>query len=122
MSVTQLIAGANCPVPHEKLQVEVLLSPAQVSGAEVDISAFVLTTTGKVRGDEDMVFYGAPKPGNGSVALLKNSAGQAEFTVDLPNLLPATEKIAFTATIHENRANFSAFNSLQVTVKGADFK
>ena len=119
MSVTQLIAGANCPVPHEKLQVEVLLSPAQVSGAEVDISAFVLTTTGKVRGDEDMVFYGAPKPGNGSVALLKNSAGQAEFTVDLPNLLHATEKVAFTATIHENRANFGAFNSLQVTVKNA---
>ena len=119
MSVTQLVAGANCPVPSEKLQVEVTLSPAQVSGVEVDISAFVLTATGKVRGDDDMVFYGQPRPGNGSVAFVGNSAGRAEFAVDLPNVLAGTEKIAFTATIHENRTNFGAFTSLQVTVKNA---
>lgn len=119
MSVTQLVAGANCPVPREKLSVEVLLSPTQVSGAEVDISAFALTASSKVRGDDDMVFYGQPRPGNGSVALLANSAGRAEFSVDLPNLLASTEKVAFTATIHENRANFGAFSSLQVTVKNA---
>lgn len=119
MSVTQLVAGANCPVPREKLHVEVLLSPAQVSGAEVDISAFALTANGKVRGDDDMVFYGQPRPGNGSVAFIANSAGRAEFSIDLPNILPAIEKIAFTATIHENRAKFGAFTSLQVTVKNA---
>lgn len=119
MSVTQLVAGANCPVPREKLHVEVLLSPAQVTGAEVDISAFVLTANGKVRGDDDMVFYGQPRPGNGSVAFVGNSAGRAEFAVDLPTVLTGTEKIAFTATIHENRTNFGAFTSLQVTVKNA---
>ena len=119
MSVTQLVAGANASVPREKLHVEVLLSPAQVSGAEVDISAFVLTANGKVRGDDDMVFYGQPRPGNGSVAFVGNSAGRAEFSVDLPNVLANTEKIAFTATIHENRTNFGAFSSLQVTVKNA---
>lgn len=119
MSIAQLVPGANCPVPCEKLHVEVMLSPTQVSGAEVDISAFVLTNTGKVRGDDDMVFYGQPRPGNGSVAFLNNSAGRAEFSVDLPSQLAGTEKIAFTATIHENRNNFSTFNSLQVTVKNA---
>ncbi|WML90330.1 TerD family protein [Thiothrix lacustris] len=119
MSVTQLVAGANCPVPSEKLQVEVTLSPAQISGAEVDISAFALTGSGKVRGDDDMVFYGQPRPGNGSVAFLANSAGRAEFSVDIPKLLASTEKIAFTATIHENRKTFGAFTSLQVTVKNA---
>ncbi len=119
MSVTQLVAGANYPVPREKLYLEVLLSPAQVSGAEVDISAFVLTANGKVRSDDDMVFYGQPRPGNGSVAFLANSAGRAEFNVDLPNVLAGIEKIAFTATIHENRTNFGAFTSLQVTVKNA---
>ncbi len=119
MSVTQLVAGANCPVPREKLHVEVLLSPAQVTGAEVDISAFALTASGKVRGDEDMVFYGQPRPGNGSVAFVANSAGRAEFSVDLPNVLASIEKIAFTATIHENRTNFGAFSSLQITVKNA---
>ena len=119
MSIAQLVPGANCPVPCEKLQIEVMLSPAQISGSEVDISAFVLTDTGKVRGDEDMVFYGQPRPGNGSVAFVNNSAGRAEFSIDLPQQLTGTEKIAFTATIHENRANFGAFSSLQVTVKNA---
>jgi tellurite resistance protein TerA len=119
MSVTQLVAGANCPVPPEKLQVEVTLSPAQVSGAEVDISAFALTGNGKVRGDDDMVFYGQPRPGNGSVAFVSNAAGRAEFSIDIPKLLATTEKIAFTATIHENRKTFGAFTSLQVTVKNA---
>jgi tellurite resistance protein TerA len=119
MSVTQLVAGANCPVPPEKLQVEVTLSPANVSGVEVDISAFALASNGKVRGDDDMVFYGQPRPGNGSVAFVANSAGRAEFSIDIPKLLATTEKIAFTATIHENRKTFGAFTSLQVTVKNS---
>ena len=82
MSMIQLVAGANCAVPLEKLQVEVTLSPTQISGVEVDISAFALAANGKVRGDADMVFYGQPRPANGSLALVANSAGRAEFSVD----------------------------------------
>lgn len=117
MSITQLVAGGNCAVPKESLKVEVQLTPSQLQGVDVDISAFLLASSGKVRGDEDMVFYGQPSPGNGSVALVGNTAGQAEFKVNLPALNPATEKIAFTATIHENRQNFGAFQSLKLTVK-----
>jgi tellurite resistance protein TerA len=72
-----------------------------------------------VRGDDDMVFYGQPRPGNGSVAFISNAAGRAEFSIDIPKLLATTEKIAFTATIHENRKTFGAFTNLQVTVKNA---
>lgn len=117
MSVTQLVAGANCPVAHENLYVEIVLSPAQISDVEVDISAFALTANDKVRGDDDMIFYGQPCPGNGSVTLAANTAGYAAFSVDLPKLLESTHKVAFTATIHENRTNFDAFNYLQVTIK-----
>lgn len=119
MSIAQLVPGANCSVPSEKLHIEVILSPTQVSGVEVDVSAFVLTTSGKVSSDDDMVFYGQPSPGNGSVAFLSNDAGRAKFTADLPKQLAGTEKIAFTATIHENRSKFSAFTNLQVIVKNA---
>ena len=119
MSMIQLVAGANCAVPLEKLQVEVTLSPTQISGVEVDISAFALAANGKVRGDADMVFYGQPRPANGSLALVANSAGRAEFSVDLAHLLQGTEKVAFTATIHENRTNFGAFHDLHVTIKNA---
>lgn len=117
MSITQLISGENCPVPFEKLLVEVMLLPAEVSGAEVDISAFALASNSKVRGDDDMVFYGQPCPGNGSVSFVTNVPGRAEFSIDIPKLLANTEKIAFTATIHENRKTFGAFTSLQVMVK-----
>ncbi len=119
MALAQLVPGANCPVPFEKLHIEVILSPARMSGIEVDVSAFVLTTDGKVRGDEDMVFYGQPCPGNGSVEFLAKHAECAQFNAHLPALLSGTEKIAFTATIHENRTNFSAFNHLQIMVKNA---
>lgn len=120
MSITQLVAGGNCAVPKESLTVEVQLTPTQLNGVDVDISAFVLASNGKVRGDEGMVFYGQPSPGNGSVALMGNTAGQATFKVNLPTLDAVTEKIAFTATIHENRQNFGAFQSLKVTVKTAN--
>ncbi|MFZ1389369.1 MAG: TerD family protein [Thiolinea sp.] len=119
MSMVQLVAGANAAVPREALKILVQLTPAQVTGAEVDISAFMLTASGKVRGDEDMVFYGQPRPGNGSVALVGNSAGRAEFAIDLTALPSTIEKIAFTATIHENRQRFGAFTNLKVTVNNA---
>ena len=119
MSLPSLVPGANQTVPTDKLTIEVSLSPAQVTGLDVDISAFLLTEQGKVRGDEGMVFYGQPSPGNGSVALLSNEAGQARFSVDLNVLTAGTEKIAFTATIHENRQTFKAFQQLKVQVNNA---
>lgn len=119
MSTVQLIAGANAPVPKETLSIEVKLNPNQLAGVEVDISAFLLTAQGKVRGDDDMVFYGQPRPGNGAVALKSNTAGRAEFEVNLNSLPSAIEKVAFTATIHENRQTFGAFQELTVTLKNA---
>ncbi|WP_020561137.1 TerD family protein [Thiofilum flexile] len=119
MSSVSLVAGANAPVPKEALTIEVLLNPQQLSGVEVDISAFLLTASGKVRGDDDMVFYGQPRPGNGAVALKTSSAGRAEFEVNLTTLPSTIEKIAFTATIYENRQTFGAFQALTVTVKNA---
>lgn len=119
MSIVQLVAGANAPVTADNINVEVLLSPSQLSGVEVDISAFLLTASGKVRGDDDMVFYGQPRPGNGAVALNANSVGRAEFGINLKALPSGIEKIAFTATIHENRQTFGAFQSLKVTLKTA---
>lgn len=119
MSTVQLIAGANAPVPKETLSIEVKLNPNQLAGVEVDISAFLLTAQGKVRGDDDMVFYGQPRPGNGAVALKGNTAGRAEFEVNLNSLPSAIEKVAFTATIHENRQTFGAFQELTVMLKNA---
>ncbi|KYP01814.1 hypothetical protein AU253_07625 [Yersinia pestis] len=45
-----LMPGGNAPVASQTLTVRVL------SGASVDVSAFRLYASGKVRGDTDMVF------------------------------------------------------------------
>lgn len=115
-----LVPGANAPVPTGLLSVEVAITPAQVQGAEVDISAFLLTTSGKVRGDQDMVFYGQKASGTGCVALTDTQSGKAWFTADLARLEAGIEKVAFTATIHENRQQFGVFSELKISVKGSD--
>lgn len=119
MTTKTLIPGANHPIPRDILTITVQLSPPTVSGAEVDISAFLLNASGKVRGDDDMVFYGQPRPGKGDVALSGSGVGEATFTVNLPQLSADVEKIAFTATIHENKKSFAAFTSLTVKVQDA---
>ncbi|NOT85196.1 MAG: tellurium resistance protein TerA [Methylococcaceae bacterium] len=119
MATKTLIPGANHPIPRDILTITVQLSPLTVSGAEVDISAFLLNASGKVRGDDDMVFYGQPRPGKGEVALSDSGVGEATFTVNLPQLSADVEKIAFTATIHENKKSFAAFTSLIVKVQDA---
>jgi len=51
--VTTLNAGQNVPLPEATVRVE-------VSGA-VDLTALVLSASGKVDGDEDMVFFNQPE-------------------------------------------------------------
>ena len=48
---TTLTKGANCPVPGDRIAVEI------VSGAGIDVSALLVTEAGKVRSDDDFVFY-----------------------------------------------------------------
>ncbi|MEZ1575178.1 tellurium resistance protein TerA, partial [Pseudomonas aeruginosa] len=50
--MTTLVPGGNAPVATGQLRVDISYTPAP--GADIDISAFALTTSGKVRGDGDM--------------------------------------------------------------------
>ena len=56
--MTLLAPGANTGVNTQTLNVTVSYSP--VPCAELDVSAFLLTASGKVRGDNDMCFFGHP--------------------------------------------------------------
>jgi len=56
--MTILQPGANVAIPLADLEVLVKFDPPAVPNADVDVSAFQLTTAGKVRSDADMVFYG----------------------------------------------------------------
>ncbi|MFJ2548234.1 TerD family protein [Pseudomonas sp. NPDC087612] len=114
--MTTLVPGGNAPVATGSLRVEVGYSP--IPGAEIDVSAFALTAAGKVRGDNDMCFYGQPSVLGGSVQLVETAAGRAVFTVDLSRLDAAIDKVALTATIYDNKASFDRVSMLVVTVSG----
>ncbi|KWO68094.1 TerD family protein [Burkholderia ubonensis] len=114
--MTTLLPGGNAPVATGQLRVDIHYAP--IPGADIDISAFALTTTGKVRGDGDMCFYGQTSILGGAVQLTGSAAGRAEFTLDLGRLDPAVEKIALTATIYENKAAFDRVSTLALAVTG----
>ncbi|MGW5321798.1 FtsK/SpoIIIE domain-containing protein [Rhodococcus pyridinivorans] len=57
----ELVTGQNMPLPTTAVRVSI------TSSTDLDISAVVLGVDGKVRGDEDFVFYNAPEHPSGVV-------------------------------------------------------
>ena len=85
------------------------------SAFDLDASAFLLTASGKVRGDADFIFYNQLKSTDGSVEHTgDNRTGQGDgddeaMKVDLSKVPAEITKIAFTVTIHDadaRRQNF----------------
>ena len=114
--MTILSPGANAALPSGDLTV--LIRHGVIPGAEIDVSAFLVTGTGKVRSDADMCFYGQPSVAGGAVALAGASGGETRFTV-APGRIPAgVEKVILTATIHENRAPFGRLPEISLEVSG----
>ncbi|OLS61931.1 TerD family protein [Pseudomonas putida] len=112
--MSTLTPGGNVAVTGGQLRVAVHFSP----GIDLDCSAFALDASGKVRGDDDMCFYGQPSILGGAVQLGANAAGKAQFDIDLQRLDPQVEKIALTATFHENKGCFDQLATLALSVTG----
>lgn len=104
-----LMPGGNAPVSSQTLTVRVL------SGATVDVSAFRLYASGKVRGDTDMVFYGQPVTDDSTIRL-SGQGVNTEFSVNLQAISPDVQKIAFTATCDGNQT-ISQLRSLSIQVE-----
>ena len=100
--MSTLTPGGNVAVTGGQLRVAVHYS--LVPGIDIDFSAFALDASGKVRGDDDMCFYGQTSVLGGAVQLIANAPGKAQFDIDLQRLDPMIEKIALTGTFHENKA------------------
>ena len=62
----QLTKGANAPVPAGTIVATIACDHAP-AGLDVDLSAYLLTADGRVRGDADMLFYGNAGDADGSV-------------------------------------------------------
>lgn len=83
--------------------------PRATDGAEFDLdaSAFLLNASGKVRGEQDFIFYNQLKTPDGSVEHTgDNRDGQGDgddesLKIDLSRIAADVEKISITVTIHD---------------------
>ena len=105
----ELTQGANAPVSGARTNVSFgWRAPA---GMEADASAYLLTASGKVRGDHDMVFYNQPEGGDGAIRFSPDGVGR--FDVELERVPALIEKIVFCATINEAVARNQTMAMLQ---------
>ena len=85
---------------------------------DLDASAFLLTASGKVRGDHDFIFYNQLKSQDCSVEHTgDNRSGQGDgddesLLVDLSKVSPEVEKIAVTVTIHDAQSRGQNFGQI----------
>ncbi|WP_241028278.1 TerD family protein [Streptomyces verrucosisporus] len=96
-----MLKGANVPVPADSVRVEVGWR-AGPGVPDVDASALLLASSGRVRSDDDLVFYNQAHHASGAVRHEgKRAAGGAvtdTLAVDLVRVEPAVERIVVAAS------------------------
>ena len=105
-----LSKGANAPLPGDVVTVQVQCS------SPVDVSALLLTAQGRVRSDDDMVFYNQPAgPG---VQHRAGGGGTPDSVVMTLSAVPADiDKVVVTASLDgSGPATFGAVGSLVARV------
>ena len=85
---------------------------------DLDASAFLLSTAGKVRSDADFIFYNQAKSVDGSVEHTgDNRTGDGDgddesIIVDLTRIPSDVEKVAVVVTIHDAEARSQSFGQV----------
>ncbi|MFP8886384.1 TerD family protein [Streptomyces mangrovi] len=96
-----MLKGANVRVPVDSVRVEVGWRTGP-GVPDVDASALLLASSGRVRSDDDLVFYNQAHHASGAVRHEgKNPAGGAvtdTLAVDLARVEPAVERIVVAAS------------------------
>ncbi|MGW2178314.1 VWA domain-containing protein [Streptomyces sp. NPDC001732] len=95
--MTILSKGANMPV--EAAAVRAVLGWSTGPGVpDVDASALLLTSGGRVRSDDDFVFYNQPRHASGAVTHLGKQPGTDTLEVRPGALGPDVERVALCAS------------------------
>ncbi|MBY6549069.1 TerD family protein, partial [Rhodococcus sp. BP-256] len=94
-----MVKGQNGPISASDVIVSVQLT------APADLSALLVTSTGKVRSDADFVFFNQPQgPG---VRLVPGAAGQpAQLAISLAQIPADIEQIRAVITLEDASSNF----------------
>lgn len=86
---------------------------------DLDASAFLLADTGKVRGDNDFIFYNNLRSPDGAVEHTgDNRTGEGDgddeaLTIDLGKVPADVQKVAVAATIHDADVRHQNFGMVQ---------
>jgi tellurite resistance protein TerA len=100
--------GQNTALSQTSARATLSCTPA-TTALQLDLSAFLLNSSGKVAGDEGFVFYGQPKSPEGAVTL---DAARREFSLDLAKVPANIEKVALTLTIDQGAKRGQKFGDL----------
>ncbi|MCX5419920.1 TerD family protein [Streptomyces sp. NBC_00078] len=104
--------GSNIPLPVARVTVDV------AAPVRLDVSGLLLTADGKVRSDEDFIFYNQPA---GPGVTYRSGGGTAPdaIVVDTAALPPGIEKIVVTASPDATGQTFQGVEPT-ATIRGAD--
>ncbi len=87
---------------------------------DVDVSAFLLNSSGKVIGDDWFVFYGQDTSPDGSTVFSEDhGADREKISINLQKLNPNVSKIVFVLTINEaieKHLNFSMLKDAYIRI------
>ena len=89
--MTAMTPGSNIPLPTARVTVDV------AAPVRLDVSGLLLTADGKVRSDDDFIFYNQPA-GPGVTYRSGGGTTPDAITVDTASVPPGIEKIVVTAS------------------------
>ncbi|WP_052868316.1 TerD family protein [Streptomyces niger] len=104
--------GSNLPLSAARVAVDV------TAPVRLDVSGLLLTADGKVRSDDDFVFYNQPS-GPGVTHTAGGGGSGDTITVDTAAVPPGIEKIVVTASLDAPGATFAGTEPT-ATVRSAD--
>ncbi|MGW0762779.1 TerD family protein [Streptomyces sp. NPDC002814] len=104
--------GSNIPLPTARVTVDV------AAPVRLDVSGLLLTADGKVRSDDDFIFYNQP---SGPGVTYRSGGGTAPdaITVDTAAVPPGIEKIVVTASPDAPGQSFQGIEPT-ATIRNAD--
>jgi stress response protein SCP2 len=110
--MTAMTPGSNVPLSAPRVAVDV------AAPVRLDVSGLLLTADGKVRSDDDFVFYNQPQGGPGVTYRAGGGAAPDAITVDTDTVPAGIEKIVVTASLDGGGA--FAGTTPTATVRNAD--
>ncbi len=110
--MTAMTPGSNVPLPAARVTVDV------AAPVRLDVSGLLLTADGKVRSDDDFIFYNQPA---GPGVTYRSGGGSApdSITVDTGAVPPDVEKIVVTASPDAAGQTFQGIEPT-ATIRDAD--